>query len=274
MSESRSDLALAASLRLLAPLVEMLLVEGVTYPLFVQALKLVFLEAATRTLEASEGRVNDSKLSLLSGVHRKDVREWRNAGHPLAPVKTLGLAMEVFTRWVSDPAYCDKRGQPRILERAGKSGSFEDLARSVSTDVHPRAVLEELLRLGVVAEEPGKKGRATPRLRLCESAFVPKQGYAEMLQLFADNIGDHIATAASNIKGDEPPVLEQSIYADGLTAQSARELAELARKQWARTFSEVVRKATALTERDQGRADADRRMRLGSYFYHGPMIKR
>jgi len=273
MSESRSDLALAAAVRLVSPLIDMLLAEGITYPLFAQALKLAFLEAATRTLVAGDERVNDSKLSLLSGVHRKDVREWRNAGHPLAPVKALGLAMEVFTRWVSDPAYGDRRGQPKILDRAGKPGSFEDLVRSVSTDVHSRAVLEELLRLGVVAEEPAKKDGCAPRLRLCTSAFVPKQGYAEMLQLLADNIGDHIAAAASNIKGDEQPLLEQAIFADGLTTQSAGELAELARKQWARTFREVVRKATALTERDEGRVDADQRVRFGSYFYHGPMIK-
>jgi len=272
MSESRSDLALAASLRLISPLVEMLLSEGVTYPLLLQALKQVFLEAAEKTLEERDERVNDSKISLLSGVHRKDVREWRNAGHPIAPAKTLGLAMEVFARWRSDPSYCNKRGQPRVLDRAGKPGSFEDLARSVSTDVHPRAVLEEMIRLGVVVEDA--KGTSAPRLRLCTTAFVPKEGYAEMLQLFADNVADHIATAACNIKGDVPPVLEQAIFADGLTPESASVLAALARTQWDRTFREFVRKATALTQRDQGRADADQRARLGSYFYHGPMNKK
>lgn len=268
MSDSRSDLALAASVRLLAPLADMLLAEGITYPVLAQALKQVFLEAAARSLEQRAERVNDSKLSLLSGVHRKDVRQWRKDGRPLAPVKSLGLAMEVFARWLSDPAYCDRRGRPRVLDRNGGSPSFEDLARSVSTDVHPRAVLDELVRLGVVEELPQKTGAA--RLRLSASAFVPKRGHSEMLRLFADNVGDHIATATANIRGEAPPALEQAIYADGLTAESAGELAELARKTWEKTFQATVRRATALTRKDQGRADADRRVRLGSYFYHGP----
>ncbi len=57
--------------------------------------------------------------------------------------------MEVYTRWASDPLYCDDRGRPRILDRVGGPGSFEALAASVSNDVHPRTLLRELIRLGV-----------------------------------------------------------------------------------------------------------------------------
>ncbi|MCX7174430.1 MAG: DUF6502 family protein [Proteobacteria bacterium] len=262
---------MAASLRLLAPLVDMLLSEGITYSHFSQALKQVFLEAAASALEDRDARVNDSKISLLSGVHRKDVREWRNAGHPITPVKTLSLAMKVFTSWVSDPAYRDKRGQPKVLVRAGKRGSFEDLVTSISTDVHPRAVLEELIRLGVVVTESEGKDTSSTLLRLCKTAFVPQGGYGEMLQVLADNIGDHIAAAARNVEGRDPPVLEQAIFADGLTADSAGALAALARKQWDSTFRVFVREAIALSKRDKGRADADQRIRLGSYFFHDSM---
>lgn len=267
MTESRSDLALAASLRLLTPLIAMLLREGITYPHFAQALKQVFLEAAVGNIEARGGRSNDSNLSVLSGVHRKDVREWRKAGRPLPPARNLSAAMQVFTRWVSDPAYCDKKGKPLLLERGGSAGSFEELAASVSTDVHPRAVLEELLRLGVVesVSRGGKDGAS--KLHLCSEAFVPAEGYAEMLQLFADNVGDHIAAASHNLGGEGEPMLEQSVFADGLSPQSADILGVLARKVWARAFSEMVREATRLSQQDEGQPDADRRVRLGMYYY-------
>ena len=267
MTESRNDLALSASLRLLSPLVSMLVREGVTYPQFAQALKQVFLESAVTTIEEREGRPNDSNISVLSGVHRKDVREWRTAGKPRSPAKNLSVAMEVFTRWTSDPAYSDKKGKPRLLERVGPSGSFEELATSVSNDVHPRTVLDELLRLGVV-EPVGDDTDATPsRLRLCTAAFVPKEGYAEMLQLFADNVGDHIATATHNIAGINAPLLEQSIFADGLSNESAEALGSLARKLWAGVFRETVDAATQFTKQDQGQAGADERVRIGMYFY-------
>src|ERR1019366_1641634 len=101
MSESRADLSLAASLRLLAPLVKLLLHEGVTYPRFANALKKAFLESGASILEANSARVNDSSLSTLTGIHRKDVREWRAVGQPLPKAKAFGAAMEVFTRWAS-----------------------------------------------------------------------------------------------------------------------------------------------------------------------------
>lgn len=270
MPESRGDHALAASLRMNAPLVELLLAEGITYPRFSQALKQVFLEAAAKTLEDKDSRVNDSKISLLSGVHRKDVREWRSAGHPTPPVKALGLAMAVFARWVSDPEYCDKRGQPKTLERVGNSGSFESLVTSVSKDVRPRAVLEELIRLGVV--EKVSRGKTTSsRLRLRKTAFVPEEGYAEMLQILADNVGDHAASGARNVKRDAAPALEQAIFADGLTSASAGVLAGLGRNLWAKTYQKFVRKATMLAQQDEGRPEANQRIRLGIYFFSDSM---
>lgn len=268
--ESRSDLALAASLRLLSPLVTMLLHEGVTYPHFAQALKQVFLEAAAKIIEEREGRPNDSNISVLSGVHRKDVREWRKAGKPRPPAKTLSVAMQVFTRWASDPAYLDEKGEPRLLARGGSSGSFEELAAAVSNDVHPRTVLEELLRLGVVAADQGWDEGSPTKLRLCAGAFVPREGYAEMLQLFVDNIGDHLAAAVRNLEGSQAPLLEQSIYADGLTAESADALDTLSRGLWAGVFQQMVRTATLLSQQDQGVDGADERVRLGMYFYREP----
>jgi len=273
MSESRADLSLAAALRLLAPLVEMLLREGVTYPRFANALKKTFLEAATGVLEASATRVNDSSISTLTGIHRKDVREWRSVGQPRAPAKTFGAVMEVFTRWANDPGYCDAQGKPRVLDRTGGAGSFEALASAASNDVHPHTLLRELIRLGVARypEIDGKKEE--DKVSLCADAFVPSQGSAEMLQLFSDNVGDHLAAAAHNLKGTKAPMLEQSIYADQLSPESVDALRALARQIWLKAFHEIVRDATVLSDQDKDKPGADQRMRVGMYFYHGPDSK-
>lgn len=269
MPESRSDLSLEAALRLMSPLVELLLHEGVTYPRFANALKKTFLEAAQSILEADSARVNDSSISVLSGVHRKDVREWRSAGRPRPQAKIAGAVMEVFTRWASDPDYCDERGRPRTLDRAGGPGSFEALAASVSNDVHPRTVLQELTRLGVVRLRESESDDGAGKVSLCADAFVPKEGAAEMLQLFADNVGDHICAATSNLMGERPPMLEQSVYADNLTPESAAALGALARQIWSGAFREFARKATVLDRQDRRKPDADQRVRFGMYYYHG-----
>ena len=270
MSESRADLSLAAALRLMAPLVELLLREGVTYPRLANALKKTFLESATGVLEASSARVNDSSISTLTGIHRKDVREWRSVGQPRPQAKTFGAVMEVFTRWASDPEYCDAQGRPLVLERSGGPGSFEALAASVSNDVHPKTVLQELIRLGVARRAEAAPDGSGDRVSLCADAFVPRQGAAEMLQLFSDNVGDHIAAAAHNLTGGNAPMLEQSVFADGLRPESAAALGALARRIWSDAFHDVVREATELSDQDQAQPGADRRIRIGMYFYQGP----
>lgn len=263
MAESRSDLALASSLRLLKPLVELLLREGVPYPAFARALKSVFLEAAENILAADGARASDSNISTLSGVHRKDVRAWRSEGEPSAPVRGLGTVMEVYARWASDPGYCTRAGKPKVLKRSG----FDALARSVSKDVHPRTILEELLRVGVVRRMPAA-ANGEERLALCADAFVPRQGNAEMLELFADNAGDHIAAAVHNLNGGEP-MLEQSVFADGLRPQSAAALSAQAREIWAKAFREIMTEAGTRYRHDQGMPDANQRIRFGMYFFQG-----
>ncbi len=273
MSESRADLSLAAALRLAAPLVEFLLQEGVTYPRFANALKKTFLESATRVLAAGSARVNDSSLSALTGVHRKDVREWRTVGQPRPQARTFGAVMEVYTRWANDPAYCDSQGQPRVLDRNGGSGSFEALAASVSKDVHSQTLLRELIRLGIARHVEAAPDAGREQVSLCVDAFVPSQGAAEMLQLFSDNVGDHLAAATHNLRAGATPMLEQSVYADKLRPESIEALNTLARQIWSRALHEVVRDATSLSDQDQGQPDADQRMRVGMYFYHGPDLK-
>lgn len=272
--ESRADLTLATAVRLLEPLLPLLLREGVTYPRLSNALKKAFLEVAPGVLQDSSIRINDSSVSTLTGIHRKDVREWRSAGRPRPQAKTFGAVMALFTRWSTDPAYCDATGRPLVLERKGGPGTFEALAASVSNDVHPRTVLQELVRLGVAEiVEGASEDDDDDRISLCADAFVPKDGAAEMLQLLSDNVGDHLAAAVQNVLGSTPPMLEQSIFAESLRPQSAEQMNALARKVWQGAFNEIVRKATALSDKDAGQEGADQRIRVGMYFYHGPNLK-
>jgi hypothetical protein len=215
-------------------------------------------------------RLNDSSISTLTGIHRKDVRAWRSADRPRPQPRTLGAAMNVFTRWSTDPDYCDGKGRPRVLERKGSADSFEALAASVCNDVHPRTVLQELLRLGVAELVAVEAEGADDRIRLCADGFVPRDGAPEMLQLLSDNVGDHLASAVQNVLGAAPPMLEQAIYASDLRPESVAQLHALARELWHAAFRQVVREATVLRDRDQGQPGADQRIRVGMYFFHEP----
>ena len=178
--------------------------------------------------------------------------------------------MEVYTRWASDPLYCDKKGRPWILDRFGGPGSFDALAASVSNDVGSYALLQELIRLGIATRVEADSDAEGGKVSLCVDAFVPKEGAAEMMQLFSDNVGDHLAAATHNLRGTNAPMLEQSVFADGLRPESVDAMSALARQIWSSAFHDIVRDATKLNARDRGRSGADQRVRIGMYFYHGP----
>ena len=284
------------------PLVRLLLRHGVTYTAFAAAQKRVFLDAARDELAQRGMAATSSALTLLSGVHRRDVRELSQAepaagaaaagAASSAALAPLSVAGEVIARWMSDPAWQGGKrtrgargargesglggdggatgataatGARAVLPRSGKAGSFDALVASVSRDVRPRAMLDELLRLGVVTE--GEDGIA-----LLADGFAPRQGLAEMSELFADNLHDHIAAASANLQG-ERNFLEQAVHVDQLTNESVAQLQKAAALAWRQAFKTVMHEAQQRFDGDAAEAPAaqrNQRARFGVYFYTEP----
>ena len=249
----------------MVPVVQWLVRSGVQYPAFAEMLKAVFVEVSRGEFERSHTVPTQSALSLLSGVHRRDVRTLLQADRaaPIASPRP-SLASQVFARWLSDRRYRKRDGKPRELPRTGPGRSFEALCRELSNDMHPRTVLDELMRLGHV----GLNGE---RVVVMVDAFIPSARLDEMTTLFASAAADHMAAAVGNITLDGPKFLEQSIYADGLTAESIERLHRVARESWKSAFESVFNEARARRDHDAD-TDGESRMRFGAYFFSEPPL--
>jgi len=258
-----ADEVLRALDSVLAPLVRLLLASGLDYVRVVAELKLLFIEQARLELLRRGRADTNSAISLLSGVHRKDVREWRENRLGTRIAQGVSISSQVFARWVQDPLYRDRRKRPKPLPRLGAAPSFDALARSVTQDVHPYTLLTELMRLGLVKVE-SRKGEdfVVPN----RDGFIPPAGSRELLELFSGNLSDHASTAVSNLLGAAPE-LEQSVFAEGITRESAEALSALARKLWGHARSEMIAEASRLYAADRGRKDATHRARFGAYFW-------
>jgi hypothetical protein len=259
----RARIALRAAQAMLLPLARWLLRHGVPYTAFAAALKPVFVEAARRELEGAGARLTDSALSVLSGVHRRDIRASGRGEAAMAGPKSPSVVSQVFTRWVTDPDWRDAAGRPLALPKLGPARSFDSLARQVSSDVHPRTLLAEMLRLGL-AEQEGET------VRLCMQAFLPQQDLAASAAMFSAHIADHIAAVVHNLAAGEGRYLEQSMYGSRLTPASVAALGESARQLWASAFEQIVREATRHYEADRELPEAGMRMRFGVYYYAEP----
>jgi hypothetical protein len=232
-------------------------------------MKRIFLAAAERELQDAGKRTTDSALSLLSGVHRKDVRALTADEPPQR--RTVTIASQVTMAWSTQPEYLDAAGNPLPLPmRAAHpdAPSFERLAQGVSKDFHARSVLDELVRLGVVEERDGLS-------RLARSGgFLPVRDLEELTRQLAANVGDHLAATSANFtaahKGQVPPYLEFALWADELSALSVSELQQLAKEQWLAAMKTVRNSAEARSEQDrQSTAPQDlHRFRFGVYVYH------
>jgi hypothetical protein len=263
-SAEHAQLALREAERLMRPLAQWLLRHGVPYPEFAELLKSVFLEAARSELARSEAKPTQSALSMLSGVHRKDVRALEQAPEAARTPITArpSLASQVLTYWLTERRYRAANGKPLALPRVGLKRSFESLCRELSSDLHPRTVLDELLRLGQVMLDG-------ENVVVIASSFVPSSRLDEMSALFSANVADHIAAAVSNLTTTAPRFLEQSVYADGLTQESIDRLHDTARQCWARALESIVTEARDRVGKDST-SNGELRMRFGAFFYSEP----
>ncbi len=253
---------IAALRRALRPLARLLLDHQLTLPFVVGLFKEVLVEVAARDFAGPDGSATDSRITLLTGVHRKDVRRLRRPAQPHEPPRAVSLAALVVARWQADERFLDEQGQPRVLPRAGvERPSFESLVDEVSgQDVRPAAVLQELQRLGVVRVEE-------QTVALDVEAFVPDGDFDQKAWYFGESAGDHLAACAHNLRGDQPPFLERSVYYTALPPAAADEVAGLARAEGMRALKAVNRRAHALKSQAGGRSGGDQRFRFGVYFY-------
>lgn len=260
---------IAALKRLLRPLARLLLAQGVGYPHCAELLKAVYVEVADGEFRLPGKAQTDSRVSLLSGVHRKDVRRLRSAppgGGETVPA-AVSLGAQLAARWVATPRYLDRHGRPLPLPRYASEGgekSFEALVASVSTDIRARAVLDEWLRLGVVHCDD------EDRVCLNVDAFVPQRGFEEKAFYLGHNVHDHLAAAAANLQGAQPAFLERSVHYDALGPASIADLAGTARTLGMDALKTVNRKAMELERRDARGAEPRQRMTFGTYFYSEP----
>lgn len=250
--------------RLLRPLVRLLLAKQITYPYLTGLLKALYVDVAANDLPLAGKRQTDSRLSLLTGVHRKDVHRLLSAPADADHVPAnVSLGARLIARWNTEADYLDAEARPLALPRLQRpdgSASFERLVSEESKDIRPRAVLDEWLRLGVVEID------AEDRVVLCRGAFVPRQGVDEQLYYLGRNVRDHLETAVSNVLGEAPPLLERSVFSDRLSAAAAAELAALAEEMGMDMLRALHRRARELKAASTGEVSTYR-MTLGVYFY-------
>ena len=259
---AHADLVLPQVARLLRPLVGLLIRAGITFPAIAELLRELYVQVAEKEFSLPERGQTDSRISLLTGVHRKEVSRLRDASSaPKQASANLSLSSQVIARWTADPRFLNENGRPKLLPRTSVGGgdvSFESLVESVTRDMRPRAVLDNWLDQNIVEiVEPGL-------LSLREAAFLPKAGEEDQLHYFGRNLHDHMAAAVANVRGEKPAFFERAVHYDALNEETAKLLAAKADEAAMNILLDVNKIALNLSDNEP---EGDWRWSLGVYVY-------
>lgn len=251
---------------LLRPLVKLLLSFQITYPQLLNILKGIYVDVAESDFKVNGKRQSDSRITLLTGVHRKDVKRLRDetADTEIKPA-AASLGAQLIGQWLGTDTYLDEDGNPKQLplrKQTDGSPSFESLVQQVcKQDIRPRVILDEWLHLGVASI-------AQDKVCLNTEAFTPKQGFTEKAFFFGKNTRDHICAAGHNLLDKKPSYFDRSVYYDGLTERSIEELAKLAETLGMQALKEMNREALKRQKQDQDYASETYRMNFGVFNFN------
>lgn len=249
---------------LLRPLVRALIAQGVTALALYQVIKRVYVEVAEEELARAGERPTDSRINVLTGVHRRDIRAYRTSpgGGEVDARRKVTMIATVLGRWLADPATVDAEGRPLPLPRSSESGpSFDALVEDVSRDVRPRTVLDELVRQGLVEID------GDGLIRLEADAFFGPADLEQRVHFFAANVGDHLAAAAENLLAEEPRFMERAVFYNRLRSDSVDEIEAEARERATALLVDLNRFAHRRQDADLDAADGTHRFRFGVFFY-------
>jgi hypothetical protein len=251
---------------LLAPLARLCLAHGLNFAAAVELLKHSYVGAAREAHAGRHGPRDIARVSAATGISRREVT--RISNELVAPSVVRGSpATKVFTRWAASAKLRDRNGRPKPLQRQGRAPSFEALSYSVTQDIHPTVILDELCRLGLARHDTD-----SGLVHLLRDAFAPHADQRRALSFLGSNVGDHLSAAVDNVLADQPPHLEQAIFADELSAESAAQIRSLVSAQWRAMLAEFVPKLEALIEADRVAGKrARQRVRVGLYSFHTDM---
>jgi hypothetical protein len=257
---------LAACGHALEPLIRLLLKSGVTWRELAELTKEKFVQVATNEFGIRGRPTNASRVAILTGLDRREVRTLRDAaqnaaagspGYVSKPTLLLG-------GWHHDPDFLESDGTPRELERDGEGATFSELVRRYSPGIPPVALIKELTSAGAVTEVNG-------RLRVLKRVYLPKQLDEAQVRLWGSIVHDIGVTLEHNLTHpDMTPVRFErralSVRVDEDSIPAFREFLEREGQE----FLERVDDWLSAHEISQ-RATSDERhraVRLGAGIYH------
>ena len=248
-----TERVLAAIGRILRPVVRILIRNGVPSDALTQVVRKIYVDVAAEDFKLNGKRQTVSRISVITGLHRKEVARLRaaNAVDVGSQASERNRAAAVLTAWLRDPEFLDRKGDPLDLPFAGTQ-SFSELVRRYSGDMKPRAMADEFLASGAIE-------MVTGRLRMSARGYVPGIDANDMVDMLGTDVAELIETIDHNMQSTEKRYQRKVEY-DGVPVEHAAEFRALSARLSQHLLEELDR---WLASRVPTAASGDSTMTLG-----------
>ena len=269
MNHDHLEPLIAAALRLLRPLVRIFLSRGVSYGTFADLAKWTYVDVATKEFGIKGRKQSTSRVSVVTGLSRKEVLRVRRLPRPDDSESTerYNRAARVIAAWRRESDFQDADGKPALLPMAGSGATFNELVKRFSGDVPVRAILDELMRVGAVKRlEDGK-------VCLLAQAYIPESSDADKLQILGADVGSLISTIGHNLKPDPiGPLFQRKVEYDNLPDEVLPKFRKVSAKR-AQALLEKLDQWLAQHDRDVNptvEGTGRNRAGVGVYYFEEP----
>ena len=207
--------------RLLDPIVLLLLKSGITWREFADLAKVKFVQVATKEFGIRGRPTNASRVAILTGIDRRDVRKLRLAAaeQPTFDLGFMSKPTQLLDGWFHDPNFRSASGQPRDLQVSEGEDSFAALVRRYTPGIPHVAMIKELRAVGAVGELPDG------RLRALKRNYIPRELTDNQIRLWGSILQDVGTTLEHNLmrKQSEPPRFERRALSLSVDPRARRE---------------------------------------------------
>lgn len=170
---------------LMRPLLRFCLRHNIKIQEIVEVCKSELVNLAQIELNQCKVEVTTSKLSVMTGLQRKDITKLSSRTETQVPVS---LVSKVLGLWITSRRFRNKQGDLTTLNLE----DFYALVTSVSKDLNPRTVLDELVRVG--------SAKITDKnVEVIRASYVPKGDIEGGFKIAAHDLGDLIDAVDENL---------------------------------------------------------------------------
>jgi len=179
---------------IMKPVIRLLLNSGVTYREFADTCKSLYVEVAAEGFGLKDRPTNTSRIAVLTGLDRKQIKAIRDQLESDAPDSnhSVDRVSRLLSGWHQDADFADAFGNPLALEEKSEDG-FRALVKRYGGDIPPGALLKELIRNGAVIKS--QNDSLLPAARV----YIPEGDKNLSIQRSASVMGDLGDTLCHNL---------------------------------------------------------------------------